>query len=63
MWKTEKKINKMLIGLVIGTAIFGLGGLSMSPKGKSRWKRVVDKAKSIGTFLWEGLDAMQKRKK
>jgi hypothetical protein len=52
MWSTEKKINKWLISLVIGSAILGLGGLSMSPKGKSWWRRILDKAKERWHALW-----------
>jgi len=45
MSKAEKKINKWLIGAIIGTTLIGAGGLSMTPKGQSFWNRLLKKCK------------------
>lgn len=58
MWNTEKKINKRLIGAVIGSAV--IGGLSMTPKGKSFWRRMLDKSTGWTDFLKSGAREMVK---
>lgn len=49
-----KRVNKILIGAILWTAILWLWGLSMSPKWKWFWKKFFDWIKSITSFfsLW-----------
>lgn len=54
MSKAEKKINKILIWAIIWSALLGAGGLSMTPKGKSFWKRFLRKSKSWKWFFMRG---------
>lgn len=54
MSKTEKKINKILIWAIIWSALISAGSLSMTPKGKSFWKRLLRKSKSWTWFLKRG---------
>ena len=51
MWKTEKKINKLLIWAIIWSALIGAGWLSMTPKGKSILKRFFGKSKKWKRFF------------
>jgi len=54
MPKIEKKINKLLIGAILGTTILWVGA-SMTPKGKSFRKKARD-------FVKWGVDEMKKIK-
>ena len=54
MPKIEKKLNKMLIGAILGTTILGIWA-SMTPKGKSFWKKA-------GEFVKGGVDEIKKLK-
>ncbi|HMT01071.1 MAG TPA: hypothetical protein PKD96_04590 [Candidatus Absconditabacterales bacterium] len=56
MGKTQKAINKRVAGAIIGTTILGVGGLSMTPKGKSFRKKTTD-------FLKSGINEMKKELK
>jgi hypothetical protein len=60
MWKTEKKINKILIWAIIGSAVLGVGGLSMTPKWKSFWRRMLRKSKGWTSFFLRGVSQMKK---
>ncbi len=61
MGKTEKRFNKRLIWLVIGSAV--IWGLSMTPKGKSFWKRTIDRVKRPFKFMRAGVREMRKTMK
>ena len=63
MWKTEKNFNKWIIGAIIGTTIIWLGGLSMTPKGKSFWRRMWKKTKKTYRFMLIGWSEMKKAMK
>ena len=56
MPKFEKKINKLLVGAILGTTILGVAWASMSPKWKSLMWKVRD-------FIKWGLDEMKKNTK
>ncbi|MEF2175686.1 MAG: hypothetical protein V3575_04390 [Candidatus Absconditabacteria bacterium] len=56
----EKKVNKWIIGAVLGSAILGFGGYSMSPKGKKFGDKLKGKVKSILSFLGGGINQMKK---
>ncbi|UFX83006.1 hypothetical protein [Candidatus Absconditicoccus praedator] len=56
----EKKLNKFLVGGVIGTAILGLGGFGMSPKGRGFFKKLKDKITSFLSFFGGGVIEMKK---
>ena len=43
MPKIEQSINKLLIGIVIGSTIAGIGGLSTTEKGRSLLKSTAQK--------------------
>ncbi len=59
MGKTESRLNKWIMGAVIWSAVIGLTGFSMSPKGKSFRKRAKRKVfRGIG-FLQRGYAAMK----
>lgn len=56
MGKTEKKLNKWLIGAIIGTTLLWVWGLSMTPKGRSFWWKAKD-------FFKSGVDELKKELK
>ena len=64
MPKIEQSINKLLIGIVIGSTIAGIGGLSTTEKGRSLLKSTAQKllgaAKSWAEFIKGGLEEIKK---
>jgi len=56
MPKIEKNLNKILIWAILGTTILGVAGASMTPKGKSLFKKMKD-------FVKWWLDEMKKSAK
>lgn len=57
----EKKVNKWLVGLIIGGTLIGVGGASMTPKGK-KLRRSVWEFFAVG---WEEFNkkVLEKKKK
>lgn len=58
MGKTEKTLNKWLIWAIIGSALIGVSGLSMTPKGQSFWRRVLQRVRGIFSFFSGGVKEM-----
>lgn len=56
MPKFEKKMNKLLIGAILGTTILGVAWASMSPKGKSLIGKMKD-------FIKGGINELKKTTK
>ncbi|MBS8121538.1 hypothetical protein [Candidatus Vampirococcus lugosii] len=56
----EKKINKVIIGGVIGTALLGFGGFSKSPKGKSFFSKLKNNLKNKFNFFFSGMKEMKR---
>lgn len=56
MPKFEKKMNKLLVGAILGTTILGVAWASMTPK----WKSLMGKVKD---FIKWGIDEMKKTTK
>ena len=53
MPKIEKKLNKLLVGAILGTTILWVAGASMTPK----WKSVMGKMKD---FIKGWIDELKK---
>lgn len=53
MPKFEKKMNKLLVGAILGTTILWVAGASMTPKGKSLLWKVKD-------FIKGGINELKK---
>ena len=61
MGQTEKSLNKRIIGAIIGSALIGVSGLSMTPKGQSFWKRLLLRVRGIFRFFSGGVQEMKKQ--
>lgn len=46
-FKTEKKLNKILIGAILGTTLLWIGAATMTPKGREVSKSTFQKFKDF----------------
>lgn len=60
MGKTESRLNKRILGAVIGSAVIWLTWFSMTPKGKSFWNRAKKKLFRSVWFLKRGYQELKK---
>lgn len=58
MGATEKSLNKRIIWAIIGSALIGVSGLSMTPKGQSFWRRLLKRIRGIFSFFSWGVKEM-----
>ncbi len=57
----EKKVNKLLVGFVIGWAIFGAGMFWKTPKGQKLLEKFKLKLKWVSSFFWLGFKEFKKK--
>lgn len=56
----EKKINKVIIGGVIGTALLWFGWFSKSPKWKSFFSKLKNNLKNKSNFFFSWMKEMKR---